>query len=149
MRHIVYTRDKSGNETIWVDGKKTSEGFRPGDFSGWSDQFYLRLGNENGLAFPWKGSFYVVAVYNKALSADDITRNYSAGPRDDLKNGGISYNINVYPNPARDLANIENTPRDLPDITAPHQSALLTCRAKFYMKKTSLIHPPVFMIKYP
>jgi hypothetical protein len=115
MQHVAYIRDTIGNETLYVNGEKLAEGFRPSDFSTWSNSFYLRLGNEKDLAHPWKGTFYSLAIYNKALSYGEIHKNYTLGPCDNIKSKGQDFTVKVYPNPISDLATIEILPVETQD----------------------------------
>ena len=112
LQHVAYVRDTTGNEVIYVNGKIAAEGFRPSDLNIWKSNFYLRLGNENDLAHPWEGTFYSMAIYNKALSKSDINHNFSLGPCDTIRTNGMDFNILFYPNPAttKDKINIEIVP---------------------------------------
>lgn len=116
LQHLVYTRDTTGNEKLYINGKKTNEGFRPSNFSSWSNNFYLRLGNESDLVHPWKGIYYTVAVFNRALSENEILKNYSVGPCDSLINGNFDFTINIFPNPVSDVTHIEITPLTISDF---------------------------------
>jgi hypothetical protein len=49
-------------------------------FSFWNSRFNFLIGNEATLNRPWLGQIHFVAVYNRALSADDILDNFSQGP---------------------------------------------------------------------
>ena len=135
LHHIMYVRDKNGKEIMYVNGNKSSEGFRPSDFSTWSDDFYLRLGNENDLNHPWKGTFYSTAIYNKALSFDQVKVNYAAGPSDNLKSNDIDYKINLYPNPAVDRVILEIVPQDYQDISPETLIRIVDAYGKTQFKK--------------
>lgn len=111
MYHVAYVRDRTGQETIYINGIKSAEGFRPSDLTSWKDNYYLRLGNESDMNHSWKGSFYVVAIYKNALSQEQIQKNFNAGPRDNLVNQGMKYEINFFPNPVDDLATFEILPQ--------------------------------------
>ena len=65
LHHVVYTRDKKGNEKMYVNGIELSSGVREGDFSSWTGNYKLALGNEINGERPWEGIFYLVAIYNK------------------------------------------------------------------------------------
>ena len=51
----------------------------PRDFSNWDQTHRLFLGNEGSLDRPWRGTIYLVAVYDRALSPEEVTANFSAG----------------------------------------------------------------------
>jgi hypothetical protein len=140
MQHVVYIRDTLGNESLYVNGEKSAEGFRPSNFSTWSNNFYLRLGNENDLTHPWKGTFYSMAIYNKALSVGEISKNYALGPCDNIKTDGQEFTINVYPNPITDVANIEIVPVNLQDYIPLTTIRLLDMYGKVHYQ-TTLFNP--------
>ncbi len=119
LLHLTYVRDSLGRETVFLNGDESSSGYRPSDLNTWNANYYLKLGNGADMNFPWKGSFYAVAIYDKALSQSEIQKNFSAGPCDSLNNEGVDYDLSIYPNPATDLANIEITPVMEADM-APH-----------------------------
>ena len=52
-----------------------------GTLSNWSDSFPLVLANEVTGERPWLGTFYLVAIYDRALTAKEVTRNFQAGAR--------------------------------------------------------------------
>lgn len=116
LQHLVYTRDLFGKETFYLNGKKSSEGFRPSELDTWKSNYYLRLGNESDMNHSWTGSYYSVAIYNRALSVDEVNVNYSAGPSDSIQVADISYNLEVYPNPAPDEVNLLITPEVVTDL---------------------------------
>jgi hypothetical protein len=112
LQHVAYVRDSTGDELLYVNGKVVAEGFRPSEQKIWNNNFYLRLGNENDMAHPWEGTFYSMAVYNKALSKSDINHNFDLGPCDTIRTNGMDFNVRFYPNPAasKDKVNIEIEP---------------------------------------
>ena len=115
LNHIAYVRDTLGKETLFVNGKKTAEGFRPSLFNSWNENFYLRIGNEIDQNHSWKGTFYSIAIYDKALTLDQISRNFYAGPCDSIRNNGLNVQVSIYPNPASDKAFIEVSPLETQD----------------------------------
>ncbi|MEZ5072437.1 MAG: LamG-like jellyroll fold domain-containing protein [Bacteroidales bacterium] len=79
LHHVVYSRTYLGVEKIHVNGVAVYTGTRAGDFSDLSGDFYLALGNEVGGGSPWTGTYYLVALYNRALFDEEIAQNYAAG----------------------------------------------------------------------
>ena len=79
LHHLVYTRTATGAEAIYVNGILAYSGQRPGDLSTWADNYRLILGNELTEGKPWKGTYYLVAVYNRALTASEVRNNYEVG----------------------------------------------------------------------
>lgn len=50
------------------------------DFSNWDPSFRLFLGNEGSADRAWRGAMYLVAIYNRALSPEEVRMNFSDGP---------------------------------------------------------------------
>lgn len=80
LQHVVYTRDASGNEKIYVDNVVKFSGTRTGLANNWNSGYYFALANEMTLDRAWLGEMYLVAVYSKALSAAEVGQNFGAGP---------------------------------------------------------------------
>jgi len=79
LHHVTFTRDSQGNEKLFVNGFELYSGTRAGDFSSWDDNNQLVLANEITGDRPWEGSYYLVAVYDKALDTEEVQQNYQAG----------------------------------------------------------------------
>lgn len=86
--HVVYTRDLAGESRIYLNGNRTpaavaSIGVNPGgippdwDLSNW-ERYPLVLANEESQDRPWLGTFHLVAIYDRALSADEVSQNFDA-----------------------------------------------------------------------
>ncbi len=82
LQHVVYTRNSVGIAKFYVDGVLISEGDVGGSFNNWDGSHRLALANETDAWRPWLGDFHLVAVYDRALSGDEVTQNYEAGPGD-------------------------------------------------------------------
>jgi fibronectin type 3 domain-containing protein len=115
LQHVAYTRDSIGNEVLYVNGKKVSSGYRPGELNAWREDYYLTIGNSSDRNHPFKGTFYTVAVYNKPLSPLEINRNFVVGPCDSLNNAGKEFKVDLYPNPVSQLATLNITPLSVED----------------------------------
>lgn len=89
LHHVVYTRNSEGIEKLHINGKVKYSGMREGDISVIGDNNYLVLANELSGGRPWIGNYYLVAVYDKALNEDDISRNFEAGT------GVVRYSTNM------------------------------------------------------
>jgi chitodextrinase len=89
LHHVVYTRSKEGIERIHINGEEKYSGMREGNISVGEEGNYLALANEMSGERPWIGSYYLVAVYDQALSEKDIAQNYDAGT------GVIKYSTNL------------------------------------------------------
>ena len=115
VQHLVYVRNKSGYESLYLNGERSAEGYRPSDLSSWKEDYYLRLGNESDLDHLWKGSYYTVALYKRALSPAEILTNYKAFPAEKIRHGDVSYNLQISPNPATTFTNLKLTPEQSAD----------------------------------
>ena len=84
LQHVVYTRAMSGDAKIYVDAIEEGSISIGGNLSNWDSNYDLALGNE--LTWTdinqrdWLGELYLVAIYAKALSLDEIEANFAAGP---------------------------------------------------------------------
>lgn len=92
LTHVVYARGADGIERFLVDGREVGtalgvphgagEASRPsvaGDFAAWAS-YHLLLGNELHSGRAWLGTYHLVAIYERALTAEEVARNYRAGP---------------------------------------------------------------------
>lgn len=79
LAHVVYTRSRSGLTRLFIDGVTRAKGEVAGDFSSWDPGCRLALGDEFTHDRPWVGSYHLVAVYGRALAADEVLTNYRAG----------------------------------------------------------------------
>jgi hypothetical protein len=77
--HVVFSRSVNGEATLWINGEPATTTTVAGDFSGWNVGYPLVLANEASGDRPWLGSLHLVALYSRALSADEITTNFAAG----------------------------------------------------------------------
>jgi len=50
-----------------------------GQLGNWSDDFRLTLANELTGDRPWLGELHLIAIYGRALTAEEITRNFAVG----------------------------------------------------------------------
>ena len=78
LSHLVYTRDSSGQERIYLDGTIIVQSERTGDFSTWGS-YGATIANEPTGGRSFLGRYALVAVYSKALSAAEVLQNYEAG----------------------------------------------------------------------
>ena len=79
LTHIVYTRKENGKVNLYINGSLSNSRSIVGDTKNWDISYRLGLANEISNGRPWLGSYYLVAVYGRALSLDDILKNYNAG----------------------------------------------------------------------
>ncbi len=79
LTHVVYTRDPAGQVKLYLNGVEVAEETIEGDFLGWDSTMALLLGNETTGDRPWLGTYHLVAIYNRALSLEEVADNYGAG----------------------------------------------------------------------
>jgi hypothetical protein len=80
LAHIIYTRDAAGKATIFVNGKESTAAEVAGSLANWDGNLRLLLANERTGDRPWHGELHLAAVYERALSADEVAQNFQAGP---------------------------------------------------------------------
>jgi hypothetical protein len=80
LTHVVYTRDSSGKAAIYLNGQEKATAEVAGGLANWSGDFRLLLANERTGDRPWRGELHLVAIYERALSADEVAQNHKAGP---------------------------------------------------------------------
>jgi len=80
LSHLVYTRDAVGNAKLYVNNVEWASGIASGDLSNWDNGYAFALANELTGNRPWLGTFYLVAIFNRALSQAEVEQNFSAGP---------------------------------------------------------------------
>ena len=79
LSHVVYTRDRFGVARLYVNTVEVGSRYIGGDFSNWNEGFYFGLANEfGGDDRTWLGEYHLVAIYNRALSQDEVFRNFEA-----------------------------------------------------------------------
>jgi hypothetical protein len=85
--HVVFTRDTSGQAKFYINNVLKTSGVIGGNFSNWDDSYPLLLFNEgNQIPRPWLGTVYVAAIYDRALSADEVSMRFNNIPsRGDFK----------------------------------------------------------------
>ena len=74
--HVVLTRDADGWERIYINGLEAASQQLKGNLSEWKNKYHLLLGNEKNGDRAWQGELYQLAIYNRALSAEEIHRHY-------------------------------------------------------------------------
>lgn len=83
-QHLVFTRAANEAGVLYQNGVVEDTQNFTGDFSAWGDTYDFGIGNEfsvdeDNTSRDFQGTFYVVAVYSKALSSTEVTANYTAG----------------------------------------------------------------------
>lgn len=78
--HVVATRTPDGVVRLFLDGKEVATNTVAGDMNRWPDDCRLVVGNEVGGDRPWRGEISLLALYSRALTAEEVGRNFAAGP---------------------------------------------------------------------
>jgi hypothetical protein len=79
LTHLVYARDAEGKARLYVDGRLALAGQVGGRMDNWDAGFRLALANELTQDRPWLGEYRLIAVYDRALDANEMTRHFRAG----------------------------------------------------------------------
>ena len=79
LTHVVYTRQQDGKARIYQDSKQVVEKHVAGDFSNWDKSLKLSLADEHSQGRSWLGTLHLIAIYDRALSAEEVTQNFTAG----------------------------------------------------------------------
>ena len=81
LQHVVATYDPVNGRRIYVNGRYTEDAdpSAGGNLADWDDTFAFVLGNEVSGDRQFQGVFRLVAVYNRALTPQQIDQNFQAG----------------------------------------------------------------------
>jgi len=81
LQHVVVTFDPVNGRRIYVNGRFTGDidGSGGGTLEAWDNSFALFLGNEASGNRQWQGVVRLVAVFNRALTLQQIQQNFEAG----------------------------------------------------------------------
>jgi hypothetical protein len=81
LQHVVVTYDPVNGRRIYVNGVFTDDldADGGGSLADWDDTFAFVLGNEVSGDRQWQGTFRLVAIHNRALTAEQILQNFMAG----------------------------------------------------------------------
>lgn len=78
--HVVFTRDATGAEKMYLDGVLADEAVVGGSLAAWNDGWPLTLGSEADGTYPWFGDLHLVAIHDRALDHAAVCQNLAAGP---------------------------------------------------------------------
>lgn len=77
LTHLVFTRNADGTARFYINGELNREGRIDGDLANWATDAPLALGNEATGDRPWLGELRLVALYNRALTAEQVAQNFA------------------------------------------------------------------------
>jgi hypothetical protein len=80
MNHAVMTRDAEGRRFLYVNGADEATDLPGGDLSNWDSTHRLVFANELDAERDFRGELHLVAIYDRALTAAEVMRNFAAGP---------------------------------------------------------------------
>lgn len=79
LTHFVYTRASNGAVKVYINGVNVVSDQLNGTLSNWANNYYLYLASEVSNGLYWEGTYYLTAIYSKALSGPEIIQNYNMG----------------------------------------------------------------------
>ena len=79
LTHIVYTRAVDGVTRIYIDGVQKASATVGGTLDNWDASYGLFLGDEATSGRGWRGTYHLVAMYERALSGEEVQQNFAAG----------------------------------------------------------------------
>jgi hypothetical protein len=80
LTHVVFTRDRNGRTRLYLDGKLSVERTLDGTTVNWDGSYSLALANEFSNDRPWRGTYHLVALFNRDLLPHEVEQHYQAGP---------------------------------------------------------------------
>ena len=95
LTHVIYTRNPSGRARVFINGKLKAEQTVPGTISNWTGTFRLALANELSGDRSWLGTYFLVAIYSRALSAAEVAKNFTAGARAEAEASTLAVSPNA------------------------------------------------------
>jgi hypothetical protein len=113
LSHVVYTRSTNGQGLLYINNSLVANETRSGNFSNWDNQYALALANELTSDRAWLGTFYLAAIYNRALSAAEVGQNYQAGAQPEA-----SSSCDPTPTPPTPTSTVVSTNTPIPPATA-------------------------------
>jgi hypothetical protein len=78
LTHLVMTRDVAGERRLYVNGKLRTVNHVAGTLK-MSANGKVTLASDLNTSQSWHGTYHFAAIYDRALSAVDVARNFTAG----------------------------------------------------------------------
>ena len=111
LQHVVLTFDPAVGRKLYVNGMVSAQETAPATLGWTNDQLFV-IGNEVTNDRLWKGTFELVAIHKKALSAAEVQQNFAAGP-----GGFVTLSFDVSSASARRRASTCSPRRSTPRAT--------------------------------
>lgn len=131
-QHIVVSYDRS-HCYIYVNGQLHSGPALRGDFSTWNPNYLFLLGNERTGDSPWLGTIENMVLYNRPLTAAEVTEDYRTGSADSNRAGVVAlYDFSDgVDNIIKDTSGVEPAlSLELPDSFVDESTVFLTLKQR-------------------
>ena len=79
LTHVVMTRTSDGRVSVYLDGQPQASRVMEGDPAKWDTSYRFAIGAELNKTRHWLGTYHLLAIYDAALTPDQITTNHTAG----------------------------------------------------------------------
>ncbi|MFB4295035.1 LamG-like jellyroll fold domain-containing protein [Actinomadura sp. NTSP31] len=79
LTHLAFTRSADGRTRIYINGQLKAEHTVGGSLAAWNDRFELALGDETTGGRAWLGTYRMVALYDRALTAEEVAARFASG----------------------------------------------------------------------
>jgi cytochrome c553 len=81
LQHVVLTYDPVNGRRLYVNGNYTGDvdPAKGGTVGNWDNTFIFLLGNETSGNRKWQGTLRFAAIYNHALTQEQVQQNFAAG----------------------------------------------------------------------
>jgi hypothetical protein len=81
LQHLVLTYDPVNGRRLYVNGNYTGDvdPLKGGTVGNWDNSFIFLLGNETSGDRKWQGVIRFAAIYNHALTEEQVQQNFAAG----------------------------------------------------------------------
>ena len=81
LQHVVMTYDPVDGRKLYVNGEYSGDVDPSGGglLNSWNESFALVLGNTTSSSNPWAGAIRLVAIYNRALTPEQVVQNFDVG----------------------------------------------------------------------
>jgi len=80
LTHVVFTHSADGSEIFYIDGEENATISRTGGTTTWESTYPLVVANEVGGGREWLGELHLIAIFDRALSPEEVRQNFDAGP---------------------------------------------------------------------
>ncbi|HVO74144.1 MAG TPA: T9SS type A sorting domain-containing protein [Ignavibacteriaceae bacterium] len=77
--HLTFTHSAEGVSKIYRNGVEVASETIPGNLSNWVYLTKLSLGSFLNGTVPWKGIYYLAAIYYRSLDSVEVAHNFSLG----------------------------------------------------------------------